>query len=153
MKKFNDSTFGDFVCKHCGFPVSANPQVSAVVHRNHCPYCLWSRHLDLYQPGDRLSACKGLMKPMGLCFKKTSKKYSLSNIIGELMLVHQCLDCGSISINRIAADDDPELLMQVYSLSLSLDPRTKNVCFQKKIDLLEEKQESMISDRLFGING
>ena len=43
------NTFGDFVCMVCHNFVSAEPAVSAVHNRNHCPYCLSSRHLDLFE--------------------------------------------------------------------------------------------------------
>jgi hypothetical protein len=46
-----------------------------VRNRNHCPYCLWSRCLDLFRAGDRLSACKAPMQPVGLALKHTRKKY------------------------------------------------------------------------------
>src|SRR5512137_2268473 len=64
-----------FKCVFCHVFVSAEPALSGVQNRNHCPYCLWSRHLDLLRPGDRLAACKEKMKPVGLTFKKTAKKY------------------------------------------------------------------------------
>jgi hypothetical protein len=47
----------EFKCGHCHAFVSMEPILSGVQNRNHCPYCLWSRHLDLYEAGDRLSAC------------------------------------------------------------------------------------------------
>ncbi|HEY4722578.1 MAG TPA: RNHCP domain-containing protein, partial [Anaerolineae bacterium] len=70
------NTFGDFVCVHCRNFVSAQAVLSGVRNRNHCPYCLSSRHLDLYAAGDRLSACKARMKPIGLTLKRQSKKYA-----------------------------------------------------------------------------
>ena len=33
--------------------------------RDHCPYCLWGRHMDNV-PGDRAATCMGLMKPVEL---------------------------------------------------------------------------------------
>lgn len=150
MRFDNDASFGDFTCKHCGFTVSANLLFSGVIHRNHCPYCLWSRHLDLYKSGDRFSACKGLMKPVGLCIKKTNKKYATLGTAGELMLVHQCVECGKSSINRIAADDDTDQVMRIYAQSLSLDAHIRYDYFQKDIVLLEERHNKAISLRLFG---
>jgi hypothetical protein len=88
--------------------VVADPFFSGVQHRNHCPYCLWSRHLDHEKAGDRLSACKAGMRPIGLTYKRTRKKYGDQR--GEMMLVHLCLDCGKVSLNRVAADDDSEML-------------------------------------------
>jgi hypothetical protein len=109
----------DFVCMHCGVYVSANPLLSGVQNRNHCPSCLHSRHLDLYQAGDRLSACKAPMRPVGLTMKHAMKKYSRPGS-GELMLIHLCRDCGAVSINRITADDDVAGIMAVLRSSFHL---------------------------------
>jgi hypothetical protein len=65
--------------------------------------------MDLLAAGDRLSACQAPMRPLGLTLKKSHKKYSRAGS-GELMLVHVCTDCGKVAINRIAADDDVEML-------------------------------------------
>jgi hypothetical protein len=49
---FNDIN-ADFTCKHCGAFVSALSVASGVINRNHCPFCLYSRHVDLFKAGDR----------------------------------------------------------------------------------------------------
>ena len=67
--------FGDFECGHCHQHVSAEPQQAGTRNRNHCPYCLWSKHVDLREAGDRLAACKGPMQPVGLTLKRGHKKY------------------------------------------------------------------------------
>jgi hypothetical protein len=69
------ATFGDFRCAYCRGWVSSASFVSGVHNRNHCPYCLWSRHLDLYAAGDRLSACKAPMQPVALTRKPGRGKY------------------------------------------------------------------------------
>ncbi len=115
--RHSTSTFGDFKCGHCHVLVSSAHFLSGVKNRNHCPYCLWSCHLDLYAAGDRLSACKGQMKPIGLTFKMGRNKYRNSSG-GELMLIHQCVECGTLSINRIAADDDASTLLDVFKTSI-----------------------------------
>ena len=94
----------DFTSIHCRNYVSAGYVLSGVQHRNHCPYCLWSRHLDLYKAGDRLAACKAPMQPVGLTIKRRDKKYA-SMSSGELMLIHLCTDCGKVSINREGYED------------------------------------------------
>ena len=43
-----------FECGHCRSAVPAN---SDGHYRNHCPYCLWSLHVDDL-PGDRASSCR-----------------------------------------------------------------------------------------------
>ena len=50
-----------FVCKNCGKTVV--PTGAGSDHRNHCPYCLHSQHLDV-EPGDREADCGGLMEPV-----------------------------------------------------------------------------------------
>jgi len=87
----------DFICLHCGGVVSA--QAWGTKHRNHCPHCLWSRHVDM-KPGDRACLCKGVMEPIAL-WQKTD---------GEIMLLHRCRTCGMIKANRLAGDDDLETL-------------------------------------------
>lgn len=54
-------------------------------------------------PGDRRSLCQGRMKPIGLTRKSK----------GELMVVHQCLKCGKLSPNRIAGDDNCDVLLSL----------------------------------------
>jgi hypothetical protein len=115
--------FGDFTCCHCRLGVSAEPRLSGVRNRNHCPYCLWSKHLDLQAAGDRLCACKAPKRPAGLSFKRLRKKYApAGQPRGELMLVHHCAACGSVSLNRIAADDSPASLWEVFEASLLQPP-------------------------------
>ena len=69
-------------------------------HRNHCPNCLYSVHLD-NSPGDRESYCHGRMEPIGVWVRKN----------GEWAVIHRCTVCGKISSNRVAADDNPMKLM------------------------------------------
>jgi hypothetical protein len=103
----------DFLCLHCRIRVSTGAAFSGVCNRNHCPNCLWSRHLDWREPGDRLSSCKGAMRPVGLTVKAVRKKYG-GDRPGELMVIHACIECGSVSINRIAADDREDVLADVF---------------------------------------
>jgi len=44
--------------------------------RDHCPYCLYSKHLDIF-PGDRKNECKGLMKPIGYMKKKYGQGFGI----------------------------------------------------------------------------
>jgi len=63
-------------------------------YRNHCPACLWSKHVDV-EPGDRAARCRGLMRPV-----------HVENRAGKgLVVVHACVVCGFTRPNRIA--DDP----------------------------------------------
>jgi hypothetical protein len=121
FEREHERRFGDFACRHCGRIVSADARLSGVNNRNHCPYCLWSRHMDWREPGDRLSACKGGMRPIGLAFKHRHKRYASAQP-GELMLVHRCAECGAVSLNRTAADDNTALLWDVFAASLTQPP-------------------------------
>lgn len=76
-------------------------------NRNHCPFCLWSKHVD-EEIGDRASKCGGLMRP--ICFAEKKD--------GEIMVIHECLSCGKISKNRIAGDDSEEKIIEIFEESL-----------------------------------
>ena len=81
-----------FICDHCGRGVPGT--APGTRHRNHCPHCLWSSHVDM-RPGDRLSGCRGLMEPISISVQPD----------GEWSLVHRCRECGILRCNRIAGDD------------------------------------------------
>ena len=130
-----------FPCRHCGAFVSSAIALAGVVNRNHCPYCLWSRHLDLERAGDRLSACKAPMKPVGLTQKRTAKKYGGA---GELMLVHRCTGCARVSLNRLAADDDPQAVLAVFEGSL------RGEFFDREIEVLGIDSQRLVEEQLFG---
>jgi hypothetical protein len=71
--------------------------------RNHCPYCLYSRHVDGRKPGDRAGDCGGSMAPIGVFLHPN----------GEEVVVHRCLNCDFDRYNRVAADDDVELVARL----------------------------------------
>ncbi len=141
----------DFICLHCHAYVSADRRLSGVHNRNHCPYCLWSRHLDLEHAGDRFSACKEQMRPVGLTFKRIRNKYGRQE--GELMLVHQCMDCGSVSINRIAADDDVQTLESLAEISCGLDEGMAALLNAAGIAILAASERGLARSRLVGWAG
>jgi hypothetical protein len=133
-----------FTCKHCRSYVTTHMLFSGVQNRNHCPYCLWSRHLDLYQAGDRLAACKANMQPVGLTLKQSRKKYAFAGQ-GELMLIHLCTECGRTSINRLAADDDTGTLLEVYEESLASSRHFAG------IHALGDTDRGIVQARLYGM--
>jgi hypothetical protein len=141
-------TFEDFRCIHCHHIVSNAHLFSGVNNRNHCPYCLWSRHLDLYAAGDRLSACKASMQPVALTTKRSRNKYGQGR--GELMLAHLCTDCGDVSINRVAADDDTGTMLEVFNLSLVLPIRIRVLLLDNGIDILSSEEKPVLQLQLFG---
>lgn len=143
------ASFGDFRCAHCHALVSSAHLLSGVNNRNHCPYCLWSCHLDLFAAGDRLSACKAPMKPIGLTMKKSRNKYQRERR-GELMLIHECVECRTLSINRIAADDDPAMVMAVFQESFALGHQIHALCQQYGIAILNTEHTEIVHMQLYG---
>jgi hypothetical protein len=137
-----------FLCKHCQAFVSSASFLSGVGNRNHCPYCLWSRHLDLYEAGDRLSACKSPMRPIGLTIKENRKKYGSGR--GELMVIHLCIECADVSINRIAADDDPQRLFSVFEQSLRMETALRRRLEDGHILVLSNDETDSVKVQLFG---
>ena len=81
-------------------------------HRNHCPNCLWSRHVDDDVPGDRDADCAGSMEPIGVSARDD----------GEWALVHRCTTCSTVHVNRIAGDDNPLMLMRLAVRPLAQPP-------------------------------
>ena len=98
-----------FRCIHCRLDVPADAPGTA--HRNHCPNCLWSRHLDI-EPGDRQSDCLASMEPIAITVRKD----------GEWVLIHRCNGCGTLSSNRTAGDDNPLLLVRIAVRPLAQTP-------------------------------
>ena len=140
----------DFRCIHCRFAVTTERVFSGVGNRNHCPYCLYSRHLDLWKPGDRLSACKGKMKPVGLTFKQVRKKYPRQES-GELMIIHQCVDCAKVTINRVAADDFTDRLLEVWDVSKDVEPNTWRLLEAKGIQAAREEDWNRVQAQVLGV--
>ena len=139
-----------FTCRQCKAHVYTLPIYSGVQNRNHCPFCLWSRHVDHAEPGDRMSACKAIMQPIGLTVKRGRNKYG-EGMFGELMLIHRCSECGKLSINRIAADDQTERLMETFFSSLGLDSSTQHQLEVNGIRLLQGKDTKQVVSQLHGI--
>lgn len=105
----NTACTESFTCKLCGTFIV--PEGAGSQHRNHCPKCLSSVHVD-NEPGDRASLCKGIMDPIGVWVRKN----------GEWAIIHRCRLCGVLSSNRIAADDNPTLLMSIAVRPLATPP-------------------------------
>jgi hypothetical protein len=150
-KNDRNAAANGFICSHCHAFVYTRSGVSGVQNRNHCPYCLWSRHLDLYAAGDRLSACKARMEPIALTVKQTRKNYGPGR--GELMLVHACTECETVSINRIAADDDPQSLFAVFEDSLCLGSLRRARLEDENVHALDAADRRMVLMQLFGYEG
>jgi len=99
-----------FRCRRCGLDVSSRAVGTA--HRNHCPNCLWSRHLDDDRPGDREAECGSLMEPIAIAVRGD----------GEWVLIHRCAGCDALRSNRTAGDDNPLMLMRLAMKPLAQPP-------------------------------
>jgi hypothetical protein len=99
-----------FRCRHCRLDVPADAPGTS--HRNHCPTCLWSLHLDAVIPGDRAAACGAAMEPIAVHVRED----------GEWALVHRCGDCSAVRVNRVAGDDNPLALMRIAVRPLARPP-------------------------------
>lgn len=96
MKRFNELD-ESFICEHC------NKNVDKLVYssRDHCPNCLYSKHVDI-NPGDRLNTCKGLLKPIGIEKYKDTYK-----------ILYKCQKCGQTHKNIMARDDDMNKIIEI----------------------------------------
>ena len=94
MKSFT-KTVEDFNCAHCGAVVRGNG------YTNHCPKCLWSRHVD-DMPGDRASSCGGMMRPI-----------TAAPDGARFVITHKCEKCGKIKRQRTSDNDDIDTIIEL----------------------------------------
>ena len=96
MKNFkkNDESF---ICDNCHKEVSKLNYTS----RDHCPYCLYSKHVDI-NPGDRKNTCLGLLKPIDIEKYKDTYK-----------IIYKCLNCNEVHKNIIAKDDNYDEILNI----------------------------------------
>ena len=83
----------DFICEQCGVSVSGDG------YTNHCPKCLYSKHVDT-SPGDRVAECGGLMVPV-----------QFEQVGAEYRLTHRCVRCGHEKKNKTSVNDDFDALL------------------------------------------
>ena len=102
-KRFTKNDSG-FICAHCGKEVEPLGYTS----RNHCPFCLWSLHLD-ENPGDRASDCGGQMEPVSA--EPDPKK--------GFIITHRCTKCGALRRNKAAAEakNQPDNISKLIKLT------------------------------------
>ena len=94
----------EFVCEKRGKKVSK----LGYSCRNHCPYCLYSKHVDV-NPGDRAETCHGLLEPIGV---------DLQNKKGYV-IIYKCQKCGAIRKNVSARDDDMRKIIKLSANPLN----------------------------------
>lgn len=96
MKRFN-MIDESFTCENCGKTIE--PLIYSA--RDHCPYCLFSKHVDIL-PGDRANECHGLLEPIKIeKFKNTYK------------IIYKCQKCHQTHKNIMANDDDMNIIIEL----------------------------------------
>jgi hypothetical protein len=138
-----------FKCINCHKWVPVNVHMGTL-NRNHCPSCLWSKHVDLTRAGDRLSSCEAGMEPVALTLKKSGMDSYGNEQKGEIMIVHECPKCHKISINRIAADDNSEEIIKLFNVTLNIDEDLKNKLSLMGINIASDKDREEIEKQIFG---
>lgn len=88
----------EFICENCGKKIEPLNYSC----RNHCNYCLYSKHVDIY-PGDREETCHGMLEPIGI---------EMNNRKGYV-IVYKCKKCGQIRKNKAAKDDNMDLIINL----------------------------------------
>lgn len=87
----------DFNCSEC------NTLVSGSGYTDHCPNCLWGKHVDI-MPGDRASPCKGKLEPIAAIYSKNG-----------YTIVYKCQKCNVKKNFKAAQNDNQELLFELSS--------------------------------------
>jgi len=88
-------TVENFVCEHCGASVTGDG------YTNHCPECLWSKHVDV-EPGDRGATCGGMMEPI-----------ALEGSTGKYRIIHRCERCRLERPIALAKNDNMKAVLSI----------------------------------------
>jgi DNA-directed RNA polymerase subunit RPC12/RpoP len=86
----------NFKCEVCGAEVKGDGTT------DHCPKCLWGKHVDEEIPGDRASMCKGLMKPIRSEYRN-----------GQFRIYYKCQSCNHDFWVREGEGDNREILVEL----------------------------------------
>jgi len=87
----------DFICEHCGAEVIGDG------YTNHCPKCLWSKHVDV-DPGDRAAPCGGMMDPI-----------QIEGSTPQYVITHVCGSCGFTRRNKVQKYDEGAAIIALAS--------------------------------------
>jgi hypothetical protein len=87
----------EIICENCGKEFIGGGYV------NHCPDCLWSKHVDDLVPGDRKADCQGMMKPVEIVIRKREK----------ILIRHKCVKCDKEMLNKISSNDNMEEIIKI----------------------------------------
>jgi hypothetical protein len=66
------------------------------------------------------------------------------------MLIHECVECKTLSINRIAADDDSETVITVFQESFTLGHQIHTICEEQGIIILNIEDIEVVHIQLYG---
>jgi len=88
----------DFVCERCGERVAGDG------YTDHCPKCLWGKHVDEEIPGDRDSDCKGLMEPVEAEYKG-----------GKFRICYKCEKCNHRFVVDAGKSDNKEEILKLVA--------------------------------------
>ena len=78
----------DFLCDFCNARITGNG------YTDHCPNCLWGRHVDV-NPGDRAASCMGPLEPVRTEHDRNG-----------FVITYRCKRCRSEKKMRAAQDDN-----------------------------------------------
>lgn len=96
MKRFTMKD-EEFICENCHKKVEKLNYTA----RDHCPYCLYSKHVDVF-PGDRQNDCLGLLEPIGIEKYKNTYK-----------IIYKCEKCHQLHKNIMATDDNYDKIIDL----------------------------------------
>lgn len=85
-----------FVCEVCGERIIGDG------YTDHCPRCLWGKHVDGEIPGDRESECGGLMEPIEIKYQRS-----------KIKIRYRCMRCKHEFWVREGKNDNREKLMEL----------------------------------------
>lgn len=86
----------NFTCEVC------KERVVGDGYTDHCPKCLFGKHVDYEVPGDRVSDCGGLMEPKEVIYEK-----------GEYKIFYKCTKCRHDFWVKAGKGDDKEKLSEL----------------------------------------
>ena len=147
MKVFNELDEG-FICENCGKNVNKLVYSS----RDHCPYCLYSKHVDI-NPGDRANKCEGLLKPIGI--EKYKDRYYYVEQFEEredCVVFHYIMAKEGTEAGNYYNNLTIELIKNQFNdfnnrKAINIPEQIKNIFSELSVDILGEKAEVNITGK------
>lgn len=90
-------------------------EVQGTGYTDHCPNCLWSKHVDVY-PGDRGEECGGMMEPLAAERKGDTWR-----------IFYRCQKCGYKHFCRAAPDDNIDKIIELSKNPIAYSEKTSAV--------------------------